>query len=75
MHEFRQRQDVIGAKIDVVYWGGAIATLLRWAAAREIRYVCACNVHWSSRRSATSAWRARCEAPTWWCPTARRWPG
>ena len=45
MHDFRQRQDVIGAKIDVVYWGGAIATLLRWAAARESRYVCACNVH------------------------------
>jgi N-acetylglucosaminyldiphosphoundecaprenol N-acetyl-beta-D-mannosaminyltransferase len=45
MIEFRERQDVIGAKIDVVYWGGAVATLLRWAAARESRYVCACNVH------------------------------
>ena len=45
MTEFRQRQDVIGAKIDVVYWGGAVATLLRWAASREHRYVCACNVH------------------------------
>jgi N-acetylglucosaminyldiphosphoundecaprenol N-acetyl-beta-D-mannosaminyltransferase len=45
MPEYRQRQDVIGAKIDVVYWGGAIATLLRWASARESRYVCACNVH------------------------------
>ncbi len=45
MTEFRERQDVIGAPIDVVYWGGAIATLLRWAAARESRYVCACNVH------------------------------
>lgn len=45
MPEYRQRQDVIGAKIDVVYWGGAVATLLRWASARESRYVCACNVH------------------------------
>jgi len=45
MNEFRERQDVIGAPIDVVYWGGAVATLLRWAAARESRYVCACNVH------------------------------
>jgi N-acetylglucosaminyldiphosphoundecaprenol N-acetyl-beta-D-mannosaminyltransferase len=36
---------VIGTQIDVVYWGGAVATLLRWAAARESRYVCACNVH------------------------------
>ena len=45
MLEYRQRHDVIGAKIDVVYWGGAVATLLRWAAARENRYVCACNVH------------------------------
>ncbi len=45
MTEFRERQDVIGAEIDVVYRGGAVATLLRWAAARESRYVCACNVH------------------------------
>lgn len=45
MTAFRERQDVIGAPIDVVYWGGAVATLLRWAAARESRYVCACNVH------------------------------
>jgi len=45
MNDFRERQDVIGAPIDVVYWGGAVATLLRWAAARESRYVCACNVH------------------------------
>ena len=45
MNEFRERHDVIGAPIDVVYWGGAVATLLRWAAAGESRYVCACNVH------------------------------
>lgn len=45
MTRFRERQNVIGAPIDVVYWGGAVATLLRWAAARESRYVCACNVH------------------------------
>ena len=41
----RERRNVIGAPIDVVYWGGAVATLLRWAAARESRFVCACNVH------------------------------
>ena len=45
MTEFRERQDVIGAPIDVVHWSGAVATLLRWAAARQSRYVCACNVH------------------------------
>ena len=45
MNFYRTRQDVIGASIDVVHWGGAIATILRWAAARESRYVCACNVH------------------------------
>lgn len=45
MLDYRERHDVIGAKIDAVYWGGAVATLLRWASARESRYVCACNVH------------------------------
>jgi N-acetylglucosaminyldiphosphoundecaprenol N-acetyl-beta-D-mannosaminyltransferase len=45
MLDYRERHDVIGAPIDAVYWGGAVATLLRWAAARESRYVCACNVH------------------------------
>lgn len=45
MTDFRERQDVIGAPIDVVYWGAVVATLLRWAAAHESRYVCACNVH------------------------------
>ena len=45
MNEYRERQDVIGAPIDVAYWGGAVATLLRWAAAAESRYVCLCNVH------------------------------
>jgi N-acetylglucosaminyldiphosphoundecaprenol N-acetyl-beta-D-mannosaminyltransferase len=45
MDDYRERQSVIGAPIDVVYWGGAVATLLRWAAAGERRYVCACNVH------------------------------
>jgi N-acetylglucosaminyldiphosphoundecaprenol N-acetyl-beta-D-mannosaminyltransferase len=43
--EFRERQSVIGAPIDVVCGSGAVATLLGWAAARESRYVCACNVH------------------------------
>ncbi|MGK2899628.1 MAG: WecB/TagA/CpsF family glycosyltransferase [Burkholderiaceae bacterium] len=45
MNDYRERQEVLGAPIDVVYWGGAVATLLRWAAAGESRYVCACNVH------------------------------
>lgn len=45
MNDYRERQDVIGAPIDAVYWAGAVATLLRWAAAGESRYVCACNVH------------------------------
>jgi N-acetylglucosaminyldiphosphoundecaprenol N-acetyl-beta-D-mannosaminyltransferase len=43
--DYRERQDVVGTSIDVVYWGGAVATLLKWAAAGESRYVCACNVH------------------------------
>jgi N-acetylglucosaminyldiphosphoundecaprenol N-acetyl-beta-D-mannosaminyltransferase len=45
MNDCRERQDVLGAAVDVVYWGGAVATLLRWAAAGDSRYVCACNVH------------------------------
>ena len=42
---YRTQQNVMGAPIDVVHWGGAIATILRWASVRESRYVCACNVH------------------------------
>jgi N-acetylglucosaminyldiphosphoundecaprenol N-acetyl-beta-D-mannosaminyltransferase len=45
MFEHRERQEVLGAPIDVLYWSGAVATLLRWAAQGEDRYVCACNVH------------------------------
>jgi N-acetylglucosaminyldiphosphoundecaprenol N-acetyl-beta-D-mannosaminyltransferase len=45
MFEYRQQHEVLGAPIDVVYWGSAVATLLRWAAEHEDRYVCACNVH------------------------------
>jgi len=45
MNNFRVRQNVIGVPIDVVHWVGAVAALLRWAAAGESRYVCACNVH------------------------------
>ena len=45
MNEYRKRHEVLGVPIDVVCWRGAVATLLRWAAAGESRYVCACNVH------------------------------
>lgn len=45
MNEHRERQSVLGAQIDVVSSQGAVAALLRWAAAGESRYVCACNVH------------------------------
>jgi len=41
----RQRQDVIGTPIDVINFSDAVTTVLRWSAAGERRYVCACNVH------------------------------
>lgn len=41
----RQRCHVIGAPIDIISWSDAIGTLHGWAAARESRFVCICNVH------------------------------
>lgn len=41
----RQRELVLGALIDVATWGGALSQLGTWAANRESRYVCICNVH------------------------------
>lgn len=36
---------VLGAQIDALSWGDAMARLLGWAHARESRYVTICNVH------------------------------
>lgn len=36
---------MLGASIDTCSWGSAIGTILDWAAGRESRYVCICNVH------------------------------
>ena len=41
----RERVAVIGAPIDVLSWPSALARLRQWAAARQSRYVCICNVH------------------------------
>lgn len=41
----RRRVAVVGAPIDALDWAGATETVCRWAAGRESRYVCICNVH------------------------------
>jgi N-acetylglucosaminyldiphosphoundecaprenol N-acetyl-beta-D-mannosaminyltransferase len=41
----RQRAKVIGTFIDVISWTEAKQLLMKWARARESRYVCICNVH------------------------------
>lgn len=41
----RLRESVIGVSIDALSWGTARTAILRWAMARESRYVCICNVH------------------------------
>ncbi len=38
-------RSVIGLPIDSLSWPIALSRLSRWAAARESRYVCICNVH------------------------------
>ena len=41
----RQGAKVIGAFIDALNWDAVLANIATWAAARESRYVCICNVH------------------------------
>jgi len=41
----RVTASVLGAPIDVLEWDGALSRIGTWAAARESRYVCVCNVH------------------------------
>lgn len=41
----RALSSVIGAPIDSVSWSQALTRLAGWAAARQSRYVCICNVH------------------------------
>jgi N-acetylglucosaminyldiphosphoundecaprenol N-acetyl-beta-D-mannosaminyltransferase len=43
--ETRVTEDVLGCRVDAVGWDRAVQTVMRWAAARESRYVCHCNVH------------------------------
>ncbi|MCC6441655.1 MAG: WecB/TagA/CpsF family glycosyltransferase [Rhodanobacteraceae bacterium] len=43
--EQRIRKNVIGVPIDVISWNRCQRLLTGWAAARESRYVCICNVH------------------------------
>ncbi|MFM2340438.1 MAG: hypothetical protein RLZZ592_91 [Pseudomonadota bacterium] len=45
VHEERLREPVIGAPIDVLSWDQACERIGHWAAHRESRYVCICNVH------------------------------
>jgi N-acetylglucosaminyldiphosphoundecaprenol N-acetyl-beta-D-mannosaminyltransferase len=41
----RKGHSVLGASIDALSWDDAIGRITGWAAARESRYVCICNVH------------------------------
>lgn len=41
----RRLSTVIGAPIDAVTWPQALARIAAWAAGRQSRYVCICNVH------------------------------
>ena len=41
----RVRVDVIGSPIDVLSWPVVEDQISQWAAARESRYICICNVH------------------------------
>lgn len=45
LNDLRVVRSVIGAPIDAVGWSQALARLAGWAAARQSRYVCICNVH------------------------------
>lgn len=44
-NNLRAVRSVIGAPIDSLSWDAALTRLSGWAAARESRYVCICNVH------------------------------
>ena len=41
----RETLAVLGSPIDVLSWQEALSRIAQWAAARESRYVCICNVH------------------------------
>lgn len=43
--ERRTSVQVVGTPIDVISWADACNLIARWAANRESRYVCICNVH------------------------------
>lgn len=45
LNDPRALSSVIGAPIDSVNWSPALARLSGWAAVRQSRYVCICNVH------------------------------
>lgn len=44
-HEIRNRVLVLTAPIDALTWDSALTRISNWAAKRESRYVCICNVH------------------------------
>lgn len=44
-NNLRALSPVIGAPIDAVSWPASLARVSGWAAARQSRYVCICNVH------------------------------
>ena len=53
----RATGQVLGAKIDVISWEGALDRLLVWAHARDSRYVTICNVHVVVSASRDAAYR------------------
>ena len=44
-NDSRSLSPVIGAPIDSISWPAALSRVSGWAAARQSRYVCICNVH------------------------------
>ena len=53
----RRREPVLGVPVDVLRWNDAVERIFEWAARRESRTVCTCNVHSlvTARRLATHA--------------------
>src|SRR5579884_568631 len=53
----RVRELVLGVPVDVLRWSDAVERMFEWAAQRESRTVCACNVHSlvTARRNAAHA--------------------
>ncbi len=45
VHPYRFGGSVLGSHIDALDWRQCLARIVEWAARRESRYICMCNVH------------------------------